>query len=631
MAATDPSLPPSPPLGTLIGGGSLELVELLGQGGHGTTYRAFDARSLIPISYAVKCLPHVHASRSSRRRQSHLREIRLHKFASAHPNVVSLLHVLEDNDFTYIIMDYCDGGSLSAQMLNKRRYLGQDELVKQVFLQLLDAVEYSHSLGIYHRDLKPENVFCFDSGTRIAITNFGLATTAAFSEEFRISSAYYMSPGTPPILLTFFSRFPETNSLLLECHGGQSAHNGSYSPQFNDVWSLGIILLNLLTGRSPWKSASLSDPTFSAYLQDPIRFLPTILPISDEVNAVLVHILDVHWRRRPTVTKIKECIKQIDDFYSNDVVFEGSIARCTRELSMDVGSDTGEPQQAEVVEAPKTNASISRWSSDLKYDSSVVFSTYSLGREAGRRPSVSNDEACGVEASMHSPFSLLRTRSQTSRSSQSTWSIPSPSASPSLDSLPLMPDDTGAALAYDRHGAPIKSDALLPMCTTMEAFTSPSARLFADFAETPARGYARYDMEEIGAEMRDELADSPFIQVYSTSQVTSSDRDSPILRGRHTLSGPFDPGAKSSKNTNGPNIMFSTSKWPSGNDDTERKSDADLSPEADHVVSLLKNKIGLRQLQDLERDQAQNYADILDAVSIPSNQCSSRSNLTISL
>jgi hypothetical protein len=72
---------------------------------------------------------------------------------------------------------------------------------------------------------------------------------------------------------------------------------------------------------------------------------------------------------------MKEFVKRIDNFYSDDVVFEGSMARCTWELGMDVGSDAGESQQAEVVEASKTNASVSRWSSDSKSDSSMVFAT----------------------------------------------------------------------------------------------------------------------------------------------------------------------------------------------------------------------------------------------------------------
>lgn len=148
MATAELSMPASPPLGTLIDNGALELVELLGQGGYGIVYRAFDTRSIIPTSYAVKCLPHAQASRSSRRRQLHLREIRLHKLASTHPHVVSLHRVVEDKDYTYIIMDFCEDGDLFTQILHQRRYLGQDELIKHVFLQLLDAVEYCHSLSV---------------------------------------------------------------------------------------------------------------------------------------------------------------------------------------------------------------------------------------------------------------------------------------------------------------------------------------------------------------------------------------------------------------------------------------------------------------------------------------------------
>ena len=209
---TDTPSPPSPPLGTFIDNGSLVLVELLGQGGYGIVYRALNTRGPVPISYAVKCLPRARTSRltrlrqlclprtrtaqSSGQRQLHLQEIHLHKLASAHPNVVPLHRVVEGKDFTYIVMDYCEGGNLLNQILHQHRYLGQDEPIKHVFLQLLDAVEHSHSLGIYHRDLKPENILCFDGGMRLAVTDFGFATTDEFSKEFGRGSANYMSPGT---------------------------------------------------------------------------------------------------------------------------------------------------------------------------------------------------------------------------------------------------------------------------------------------------------------------------------------------------------------------------------------------------------------------------------------------------
>jgi serine/threonine protein kinase len=56
---------------------------------------------------------------------------------------------------------------------------------------------------------------------------------------------------------------------------------------FNNIWSLGIILLNLATGRNPWKSAAADDPTFQTYLRRPLNFLRSVLPISSEVNDIL--------------------------------------------------------------------------------------------------------------------------------------------------------------------------------------------------------------------------------------------------------------------------------------------------------------------------------------------------------
>lgn len=182
-------------LGTYIDGNSLELVEVLGVGGYGVVYRAVETHSQNSTSYAVKCLRHSYA-RPSAKRQFHIREIALHQISSAHPGVVTLHRVVEDFDYTYIIMDYAPDHDLFSQILHNRRYVGDDALIKYVFMQLLDAVEYCHSLGIYHRDLKPENVLCFDNGLRVAITDFGLATTEKLSEELRTGSIYHMSPGS---------------------------------------------------------------------------------------------------------------------------------------------------------------------------------------------------------------------------------------------------------------------------------------------------------------------------------------------------------------------------------------------------------------------------------------------------
>lgn len=196
VTSAQPTSPSPPPIGALIDNGALELVEILGYGGYGIVYRAIDTYSSHPTSYAVKCLPHSNKRSSTRQRQLHIREITLHKLASAHPGVVTLHRVIEDSQYTWIVMDYCGDGDLFTQILHNRRYLGQNDLIREVFLQLLDAVDYCHSLNIYHRDLKPENILCFEDGLRLAITDFGLATTEKMSTEFRTGSVYHMSPGT---------------------------------------------------------------------------------------------------------------------------------------------------------------------------------------------------------------------------------------------------------------------------------------------------------------------------------------------------------------------------------------------------------------------------------------------------
>ena len=66
----------------------------------------------------------------------------------------------------------------------RSQYLGNDALIKQIFLQIVDATEYCHSMGIFHRDLKPENILCTRDGERICIADFGLATSERISTDF---------------------------------------------------------------------------------------------------------------------------------------------------------------------------------------------------------------------------------------------------------------------------------------------------------------------------------------------------------------------------------------------------------------------------------------------------------------
>ncbi|KAF5347343.1 hypothetical protein D9756_009959 [Leucocoprinus leucothites] len=303
-----------PAIGTVFDAGRLQLVSVIGTGGYGVVYQAIDKRGLDSQSYAVKCL-----IRTGEHRQSHIREIALHKLASSHPGIITLHRVVEEDIYLYFVMEYAPNQDLFVQILHKCRYLGNNALIKSTFLQLLDAIEHCHSLGIYHRDLKPENIVCFEGGTRLALTDFGLATTQGTSGEFKTGSVYHMSP---------------------ECQTSDATYEGIYSPQSCDIWSLGIVLLNIVTGRNPWKIATHEDPTFRSYRRNPYYFLPKILPISPQLNDVLAMMLSLEWRARPSIPEIRSAVAQINTFYSTDAIFEGNVARCPWEAGMDLGTGT---------------------------------------------------------------------------------------------------------------------------------------------------------------------------------------------------------------------------------------------------------------------------------------------------
>lgn len=160
-------------VGSTIDNGRLQLISVLGLGAYGVVYLARDvfaaplARPASSVNpqlghqplYAVKCLNKL--GLDARQRSFQRREIALHTLASHHSNIVALHNVIDTPDAVYVVLDYFDDGDLFAMITERRRYLGNDQLVKDVFLQIVSAVEYCHKMGIYHRDLKPENMSVF--------------------------------------------------------------------------------------------------------------------------------------------------------------------------------------------------------------------------------------------------------------------------------------------------------------------------------------------------------------------------------------------------------------------------------------------------------------------------------------
>lgn len=323
-------------IGHRIADGRLELVSVLGLGAYGVVYLARDlhqhqgpyastsshraSASLLAAKdghasgyYAVKCLNKV--GLDARQRAFQRREIMLHTMASSHPNVVTLHRVIDDpqDPCVYVVLDYCPDGDLFSMITETQRYmlpssasraaeeqgidvaftsdrLKMDALIRDVFDQILDAVEFCHQMGIYHRDLKPENILCLCGGAKVVLADFGLATGDKTSADFGCGSTFYMGP---------------------ECQGGITRRLTSYNTAANDVWSLGVILVNLICGRNPWKQACPADDTFREYLRNP-DFLKEILPISEGVNTILKRVFTFRAEARCSISDLRRMVRNVD-------------------------------------------------------------------------------------------------------------------------------------------------------------------------------------------------------------------------------------------------------------------------------------------------------------------------------
>jgi len=258
------------------------------------------------IPYAVKALNKL--GLEPRQRKFQQREIQLHYQASFHPNVVSLVKIMDSPDCTFVVLEYCPEGDLFTNITERNKYVGNDLLAKQIFLQILDAVEYCHSVGVYHRDLKPENILVTDHGLTVKLADFGLATADSITSDYGCGSTFYMSPG-------MFMKGPFSTSLtrVLECQQASPRPFSSYAAAPNDVWSLGVVLVNLTCGRNPWKRACSEDSTFRAYTQDR-RFLRSILPISSELNGILNRVFEMDPSQRITLPELRDLIVRCKSF-----------------------------------------------------------------------------------------------------------------------------------------------------------------------------------------------------------------------------------------------------------------------------------------------------------------------------
>jgi TolB-like protein/predicted Ser/Thr protein kinase len=223
--------------------GHYRLLEKLGEGGMGVVYKAEDTKLRRPL--AIKFLPPGLAGDMEAR----LRFEREAQAAAAlnHPNIVTVYEIGEHDGRTYIAMEYVDGRSLKD--LLAAGPLPFPDAVR-IIVQVCDALERAHAAGIVHRDIKPGNVMVGKDG-RVKVVDFGLAKLQDAARltvaEATLGTVHYMSP---------------------EQARGEDVDARS------DLWSLGIVMAEMVSGRLPFAGAHPQSVLRAAINDEPALAFP---------------------------------------------------------------------------------------------------------------------------------------------------------------------------------------------------------------------------------------------------------------------------------------------------------------------------------------------------------------------
>ena len=229
-----------------------EILEKLGEGGMGVVYRAQD--TILSRTVALKVL----SERMSADDTARARLLREARTASAlnHPNVCTVYEIGESGGQTYIAMEHVEGRTLDRVIPPEG--MAQHEVLDRG-TQIAEALAHSHDRGVVHRDLKSTNVMVTPEG-RVKVLDFGLAKQLAPGEDEATRTHTERLTQKGMIVGTLAYMSPE---MLL----GEPADTRS------DIWSFGVLLYEMASGRLPFRGRSTFDLT-AAVLKEPVPELP---------------------------------------------------------------------------------------------------------------------------------------------------------------------------------------------------------------------------------------------------------------------------------------------------------------------------------------------------------------------
>ncbi|MBA4066432.1 MAG: hypothetical protein C0501_22510 [Isosphaera sp.] len=261
--------------GQTIGSGAyrFEIEGELGSGAMGTVYRATFHKDgkVLPVALkfvALGLLGNEGAMARFEREANILKQLK-------HPHIVKLYATGAYRKAPFIAMEFVDGESLDKALARRGR-LGWEEVVAYG-RHLCEALQYAHDTGIIHRDLKPSNLMIASDGV-LKLTDFGIAkdtdVTALTGQNSTIGTAAYMSPE--------------------QCKGDKNLTNKS------DLYSLGVVFFELLTGRKPFFAETTVDMFLKHVHEKPPRIGKLVHDLPGKLEALILQLLEKEKHDRPT-------------------------------------------------------------------------------------------------------------------------------------------------------------------------------------------------------------------------------------------------------------------------------------------------------------------------------------------
>lgn len=253
--------------------GHYQILSTLGKGGMGEVYLAQDTK--LSRKVALKVLPGAF-TRDQERLQRFKQEARATS-AMNHPNILTIFEIGEADGRYYITTEFIEGQTLGQRIAAGSLKLGETLNIAE---QITSALSAAHGAGIVHRDVKPENIMIRRDGI-VKVLDFGLAKLVQ-NQPLRSgpedSTRALVKTNTGVVMGTFAYMSPEqARGLSLDAR--------------TDIWSLGVVIYQMLTGSNPFSGATSSD-TLASILQREPRSLSSFSPeIPEELQWIVTKAL----------------------------------------------------------------------------------------------------------------------------------------------------------------------------------------------------------------------------------------------------------------------------------------------------------------------------------------------------